>query len=222
MLVVLGQMEICCAWHIKLIGCAVSRSTYYPCNMLCPLLALAGSGFSSALSQPAANGGGYGYPAPGGSSSYASLDSAGGLRSSAGSLSELMMPPGSAAPTPVGGAGPAHRLGDPSPNDPFAGLAPGLRGALPSLPESSRYGGAPGAPPPTPAGLPPFGVANGGGYAAHGAAPFAAAPMPASAGLAPATAAASATLFGRAPSFTGYDLSAPSAPKPQSSGNPFA
>jgi hypothetical protein len=190
--------------------------------MLCPLLALAGSGFSSALSQPAANGGGYGYPAPGGSSSYASLDSAGGLRSSAGSLSELMMPPGSAAPTPVGGAGPAHRLGDPSPNDPFAGLAPGLRGALPSLPESSRYGGAPGAPPPTPAGLPPFGVANGGGYAAHGAAPFAAAPMPASAGLAPATAAASATLFGRAPSFTGYDLSAPSAPKPQSSGNPFA
>jgi hypothetical protein len=40
--------------------------------------------------------------------------------------------------------------------------------------------------------------------------------------MAPATAAASATLFGGAPSLTGYDMGAPAAPKPQATGNPFA
>lgn len=142
------------------------------------------------------------------------------LRSSTGSLPE-MLPAGLAAPTPA-----AHRLGDPSANDPFAGLAPGLRGALPAVPSHQdgtfKAGGS--APPPTPAGGPPFGAAqaaNCGAAAYMGAGPFAGAPSPA-AGLAPATAAATATLYGRTPSLTGYDLGAPSAPKPQASGNPFA
>ena len=170
----------------------------------------AGSGFSSGP-PPVANGGGYG-TFPG-----VPADHAAALRSSTGSLSELM--PGTAAPTPA-----AHRLGDPDASDPFAGLAPGLRGALPAVPNggSSKYGAA--APPPTPSGLPPFHSAAvppaSSPYDAV-TAPFAAPPVPA-AGMAPATAAATATLFGRTPSLTGYDMSAPAAPKPQASGNPFA
>lgn len=179
--------------------------------LLCP----AGSGFSSAVSHPATNGSAYG--------SFTHQDAgAAALRSSAGSLSDLL--PGSAAPTP-GPAAPAHRLGEAAVNDPFAGLAPGLRSALPAVPQSSSKFG--GAPPPTPAGGPPFGFAavNGGAVPPIGmpaAGPFAGAPAASPAGMAPATAAASATLFGRNPSLTGYDLSAPAAPKPAASGNPFA
>lgn len=185
----------------------------------------AGSGFSSAVSHPGTNGSAYG--------SFTHQDAgAAALRSSAGSLSDLL--PGSAAPTP-GAAAPGHRLGEAAANDPFAGLAPGLRSALPTVPHSStsKFGGAP---PPTPAGGPPFApaasgqpfapvAANGGGplpASIPAAGPFAGAPAAAPAGMAPATAAATATLFGRNPSLTGYDLSAPAAPKPAASGNPFA
>ena len=186
-------------------------------------------------------------PSPAGSFGYASHHGANGaaaygaaaappfpnLRSSTDSLGNML--PGTAAPTPA-----AHRLGDPDANDPFAGLAPGLRAALPAAAAPTAKWG--GAPPPTPAGGPPFaapangsaappfpaggqfaGAAAGGPFAgASAAAPFGGAPAPALAGLAPATAAASATLFGRTPSLTGYDLGAPAAPKPQTSGNPFA
>lgn len=175
----------------------------------------AGSAFSAASQQgPPTNGGAYG------GSGYADL------RSSTGSLGEAM-PGGSAAPTPAAAA----------PHDPFAGLAPGLRAALPAVPGtgSGKWGGG-AAPPPTPAGMPPYangsggaappvaaGAATGSPFGAYPAAgPFAGAPAPSPAGLPPATAAASATLFGRAPSLTGYDLSAPAAPKPQATGNPFA
>lgn len=162
------------------------------------------------MSHPGANGSAYG--------SFTHQDaSAAALRGSAGSFSDLL--PGSAAPTP-GPAAPGHRLGEPAANDPFASLAPGLRAALPAVPQSGsgKFGGAP---PPTPAGGPPFvpAAANGGGPVAG---PFAGAPAAPPAGLAPATAAATATLFGRNPSLTGYDLSAPAAPKPAATGNPFA
>jgi hypothetical protein len=184
----------------------------------------AGSGFSSAVSHPGANGSVYG--------SFTHQDAgAAALRSSAGSFSDML--PGSAAPTP-GAVAPGHRLGEAAVNDPFAGLAPGLRSALPAVPHSSsgKFGGAP---PPTPAGGPPFAPAGGPPFApaaANGGAalpasipaagPFAGAPAASPAGMAPATAAATATLFGRNPSLTGYDLSAPAAPKPAASGNPFA
>ncbi|KAL4447839.1 hypothetical protein ABPG75_005058 [Micractinium tetrahymenae] len=180
-----------------------SPSLYSPGSLPSP----AGSAFSGS-SQPGAapSNGGYGGPLAGGLPD---------LRSSTGSLGELL--PGSAAPTPAGAAVAAH--------DPFAGLAPGLRAALPAVPSGPGAGGkwGTGAPPPTPAGGPPF--ANGGGVpsaAFPSAGPFSGALAPSPAGLSPATAAASATLFGRTPSLTGYDLSAPAAPKPQPSGNPFA
>ncbi|KAL4853917.1 putative ADP-ribosylation factor GTPase-activating protein AGD14 [Chlorella vulgaris] len=180
--------------------------------------ARASPGYSASSAQSPAGSlvspGGSAYSAGGGASNGVAA-----LRSSTGSLSELM--PGSAAPTPA-----AHRLGDPlgAAQDPFAGLAPGLRGAgLPSS-GSARFGAA--APPPTPAGMPSFHAGASSPYGAPAAAaPFAASlPSPAAHthGMAPSTAAATATLYGRTPSVSGYDLAAPSAPKPQATGNPFA
>lgn len=219
-------------WVLPVANCASSLS---PLQQHCVALLVthAGSGFSSAVSHPGTNGSAYG--------SFTHQDAgAAVLLSSAGSLSDLL--PGSTAPTP-GAAAPGHRLGEAAANDPFAGLAPGLRSALPTVPHSSasKFGGAP---PPTPAGGPPFAPAGGQPFApaasgqpyapavANGsgplsasipaAGPFAGAPAAAPAGMAPATAAATATLFGRNPSLTGYDLSAPAAPKPAASGNPFA
>jgi hypothetical protein len=146
----------------------------------------------------------------------AARDPAASLRASSSSFGELG--PGSAAPTPA-----AHRLGDSDDNDPFAGLAPGLRAALPKLPNGGGAAWPAGvaAPPPTPAGGPPFAGPGALPHQRSAPAPFAV-PAVQAAGLPPASAAASATLFGRTPSFNGYDLSAPAAPKPQSSGNPFA
>lgn len=191
-----------------------SAPTHLPCCTPCFLRSNvpAGSGYSSAVSQPA-NGG------FGGSFTGLEHPGAAALRGSVGEA----LPPG-VAPTP--GAQHPHRLGEPAPNDPFASLAPGFRSALPVAPQAGSFkaGGA-APPPPTPAGGPPFAApppaANGNGAAFPAAGPFAGAPSPA-AGLAPAAAAATATLFGTAPSLTGYDLSAPAAPKPQASGNPFA
>lgn len=189
---------------------AYSSSAYSPAGSL---VSPVGSGFSSAVSQPATIGSsGYG--------SFTGTEASGAaaLRGSTGSLSELM--PGSAAPTPG-----ARRLGDPSLSDPFAGLAPGLHGSLPAASHAPGGAGARyGAPPPTPASGPPFAHPANGSAAPAGfpaAAPFAGAPA-SSPGMAPATAAATATLYGRAPSLTGYDMSAPAAPKPALSGNPFA
>lgn len=180
--------------------------------------ARASPGYSATSAQSPAGSlvspGGSAYSAGGGASNGVAA-----LRSSTGSLSELM--PGSAAPTPA-----AHRLGDPfgAAQDPFAGLAPGLQGAgLPSS-GSARFGAA--APPPTPAGMPSFHAGASSPYGAPpAAAPFAASlPSPAANthGMAASTAAATATLYGRTPSVSGYDLAAPSAPKPQATGNPFA
>lgn len=180
-----------------------SPSVYSPGSLPSP----ASSAFSAG-SQPGAA------PSNGGYGGGAGLLHGGppDLRSSTGSLGELL--PGSAAPTPAGAAAAVH--------DPFAGLAPGLRAALPAAAPAGGGKWGAGAPPPTPAGGPPF--ANGGGEppAAFPSAPFAGAPAPSPQGLAPSTAAASATLFGRAPSLTAYDMSAPAAPKPQPTGNPFA
>ena len=91
--------------------------------------------------------------------------------------------------------------------DPFASLAPAFGRALPS-------------PAPTPTGPPPV-AAVAPPSSAFGTAFQEESAMP-SPGLGTQSQAASATLFGLETSLTAYDLSAPAAPKPKVSGNPFA
>lgn len=104
--------------------------------------------------------------------------------------------------------------------DPFASLAPGLKGALPSYPSSN--GRAAAAAPAPPAVQPQFGA---GFPAAAPAAAYPAAPSPAAVGPAGAGSPfGSSSLYSGPPSLSHmpYDLSAPAAPKPKASGNPFA
>lgn len=97
---------------------------------------------------------------------------------------------------------PGGRLGDAAP-DVFADLAPALRGSIPTVaaPTPNQYR----APPPTPQAVP---------MPTTKAAPSAS----------PGGAAAAATLYGGNLSLSAmpYDLTAPAAPKPKASGNPFA
>ena len=88
--------------------------------------------------------------------------------------------------------------------DPFAHFAPALKGALPSR-----------SPPPPPPSVTTITTAI------PFSSPSPSLPLPPQQQHAQAD-AASALLFGTRSSLTGYDLSAPSAPKPRSSGNPFA
>jgi hypothetical protein len=86
-----------------------------------------------------------------------------------------------------------------NPVDPFGNLGPVLKSSLPAAtPTPSAFPSQQPALPPQPQ------------------APAASVPSYS------APAAASMTLFGMQATLTGYDLSAPAAPKPHASGNPFA
>lgn len=89
--------------------------------------------------------------------------------------------------------------------DPFATLAPSFGSALPTSA-------------PTPTGPPPVAAPSSPAFPAA----FPEEGIRASPRTGGQTQAASATLFGIETSVTAYDLSAPAAPKPKASGNPFA